>query len=191
MDICEKKVRETTVYNGNFFDLRKDDVLLPNNKNVTREFVTHPGAACVLAIDENGDVLLVKQYRYPMSELLIEIPAGKIDVGETPIDCAKRELEEETGYQAQNLDLLTAIYPAPAYTTEVIYIYLASGLSKTRMNLDEDEFLTCQKVKLSELVKMVLKNEIKDAKTQVAILKYLAINPLKITEIGEKKQDDE
>ena len=172
--IQETKVKERVIYDGNFLKLQKDDVLLPSNQRATREFVVHPGAACVLAFDENQDVLLVKQFRYPIGEVLLEIPAGKIDLGEAPIDCAKRELEEETGYRAGELELLGVMHPAAAYTTEKIYIYLAKNLKKTQTNFDEDEFLIPQKMKFDRLVEQILNDQVSDAKTQIAVLKYLA-----------------
>ena len=119
---------------------------------------------------------MVKQYRYPVSKVMYEVPAGKLDSGEEPINCAKRELEEETGYKANNFDLIGSLYPAPAYSNEIIYIYLATKLSKTNMNLDEDEFLVCEKIKISKVLEMILNGQITDAKTQIAVLKYLHLN---------------
>lgn len=176
MDLFEEKISSKLIHNGDFLVLNKDTVLLPNGKTSTREFVTHPGAACIVAVDEDDNILMVKQYRYPVSKVMYEVPAGKLDSGEEPINCAKRELEEETGYKANNFDLIGSLYPAPAYSNEIIYIYLATKLSKTNMNLDEDEFLVCEKIKISKVLEMILNGQITDAKTQIAVLKYLHLN---------------
>lgn len=176
MDLFEEKISSKLIHNGDFLVLNKDTVLLPNGKTSTREFVTHPGAACIVAVDEDDNILMVKQYRYPVSKVMYEVPAGKLDSGEEPINCAKRELEEETGYKANNFDLIGSLYPAPAYSNEIIYIYLATKLSKTNMNLDEDEFLVCEKIKISKVLEMILNGQITDAKTQIAVLKYLQLN---------------
>ncbi len=176
MDLFEEKISSKLIHNGDFLVLNKDTVLLPNGKTSTREFVTHPGAACIVAVDEDDNILMVKQYRYPISKVMYEVPAGKLDSGEEPINCAKRELEEETGYKANNFDLIGSLYPAPAYSNEIIYIYLATKLSKTNMNLDEDEFLVCEKIKISKVLEMIMNGQITDAKTQIAVLKYLHLN---------------
>ncbi|MBP0979843.1 MAG: NUDIX hydrolase [Oscillospiraceae bacterium] len=175
MNLFSELVNKNIVYNGDFLKLRLDQVKLPNNKQTTREFVSHPGAACVLAIDDDDNILVVKQHRYPISKITYEIPAGKLDLGEKPEDCALRELEEETGYKAGKLDLLGVLHPAPAYTTEIIYIYLASNLSKGQVNLDDEEFLVSEKININKILEMILDNKITDAKTQVAILKYFMI----------------
>ncbi len=175
MDLFEEKISSKLIHNGNFLVLNKDTVLLPNGKTSTREFVTHPGAACIVAVDEDDNILMVKQYRYPISKMMYEVPAGKLDFGEDPINCAKRELEEETGYKANNFDLIGSLYPAPAYSNEIIYIYLATELIKTNMNLDEDEFLVCEKIKINKVLEMIMRGQIIDAKTQIAVLKYLQL----------------
>lgn len=176
MDLFEKKISSKLIHSGDFLVLNKDTVLLPNGKTSTREFVTHPGAACVVAVDEDDNILMVKQYRYPVSKVMYEVPAGKLDSGEEPINCARRELEEETGYKANNFDLIGSLYPAPAYSNEIIYIYLATKLTKTNMSLDEDEFLVCEKIKISKVLEMIMNGQITDAKTQIAVLKYLQLN---------------
>lgn len=176
MDLFEEKISSKLIHNGDFLVLNKDTVLLPNGKTSTREFVTHPGAACVVAVNEDDNILMVKQYRYPVSKVMYEVPAGKLDSGEEPINCARRELEEETGYKANNFDLIGSLYPAPAYSNEIIYIYLATKLTKTNMSLDEDEFLVCEKIKISKVLEMIMNGQITDAKTQIAVLKYLQLN---------------
>lgn len=173
MNLNEDFIDSSLKFNGNFLKLKVDTVKLPNNKKSTRELIEHPGAACILALDENDNVFIVKQYRYPISKIMYEIPAGKIDKNEDPIQCAYREFEEETGYKATQLKLLGIMHPASAYTTEVIYIYLALGTSKGEVNLDKDEFLKFEKIHISKVRNMILNNEITDAKTQIAVMKYL------------------
>ena len=175
MDLFEEKISSKLIHNGDFLVLNKDTVLLPNGKTSTREFVTHPGATCIVAVDEDDNILMVKQYRYPISKIMYEVPAGKLDFGEDPINCAKRELEEETGYKANNFDLIGSLYPAPAYSNEIIYIYLATELIKTNLNLAEDEFLVCEKIKINKVLEMIMSGQITDAKTQIAVLKYLQL----------------
>lgn len=175
MDLFEEKISAKLIHNGDFLVLNKDTVLLPDGKTSTREFVIHPGASCIVAVDEDDNILMVKQYRYPISKIMYEVPAGKLDFGEDPINCAKRELEEETGYKANNFDLIGSLYPAPAYSNEIIYIYLATELIKTNMNLDEDEFLVCEKIKINKVLEMIMSGQITDAKTQIAVLKYLQL----------------
>lgn len=180
MRLEEKLVSSNLQFDGNFLKLKVDKIILPNNKQTTREFIEHPGAACVLALDEDDNVLMVKQYRYPISRLTYEIPAGKLGDNEEPIKCAYREFEEETGYKANNLELIGVINPAPAYTTEAIYIYIATGLSDGIMNLDDDEFLVCEKINIKKVFNMIINNEITDVKTQIAVLKYMTMRDLKL-----------
>lgn len=175
MDLIYKFIEKSLAYEGNFLKMRSDKIELPNKKQSTMEFIEHPGAACILAIDKDDKVLMVRQYRYPISRVTYEIPAGKLDFDEKFIDCANRELEEETGYRAKCLELLSIITPIPAYSTEVIYVYLASDLYKGSVNLDDDEFLTCEKVELEKVMDLILNNKITDAKTQIAILKYILL----------------
>ena len=171
MKLFEKTISKDYKYNGRIINLRVDDVKLENGKTAIREVVEHNGGVCVAALDENGCLLMVKQFRYPYGEVLLEIPAGKLEKGENPEQCGKRELEEETGYIPEKLTDLGKLYPTPAYLTEIIHMYYAENLIKTAQNLDEDEFLSVERVPFSDAVQMVLNGEIRDAKTQVAILK--------------------
>lgn len=176
MNLEEKQLSFEYKFRGRIINLRQDRALLPNGKTVTREVVEHPGGVCVAALDNNGDLLFVKQWRYPYGEETLEIPAGKRDKqGENPLDCGKRELKEETGATAENYIDLGCLYPSPGYVNEVIYCYLATGLTYGDMNPDEDEFLNVIKIPLEKAVEMVLSGEIKDAKTQIAILKVKAL----------------
>ena len=171
MKLFEKTLSKDYKYNGKIINMRVDEAELENGKTAIREVVEHSGGVCVAALDENNCLLMVRQFRYPYGEVLLEIPAGKREKGEDPLECGKRELEEETGYTAQKYTDLGKLYPTPAYVDEVIYMYYAENLSKTHQHLDEDEFLSVERVPFDDAVKMVMNGEIRDAKTQVAILK--------------------
>jgi ADP-ribose pyrophosphatase len=175
MELFEKTLKTESIYNGKVVKLRKDEILLPNGNKSFREVIHHPGGATVIA-EENGCIYFVRQYRYPYSKTLLEIPAGKLNEGENPLDCAMRELEEETGLTAESLTLLHSIYPTPAYTDEVIYIYLATGLKKGTVNLDDDEFLNVEKIPVEKVKQMLLNGEIHDAKTIVGLYAYFNKN---------------
>ena len=164
------------VYNGNFLQVRSDKVFLENGCVATREFIEHPGAVCIIAFDEDENLIIVKQYRYPMSQVTYELPAGKIDHDELAIDCAYREFEEETGYKAKKMEYIGQLFMAPAYSTEIIHLYVASQLEKSAQRLDDQEFLIVEKVKLDAALKMIFEDKIPDVKTQVAIFRYMFLN---------------
>ena len=171
-ELLEKKLDSKEYFNGRVVSLRVDDVLLPDGTTSFREVVHNQhGGAAVLPLLENGDVLLVRQCRYPYEAVLTEIPAGKLDQGETPLDCAKRELKEETGGVAENYRFLGEIYPTPAYLDEVLRIFAATGITLRERHLDPGEFAETIRMPLAELVDRVLKGEIRDAKTHIAALK--------------------
>ena len=171
MNLEEKQLSFDYKFKGRIINLRVDEALLPNGATATREVVEHNGGICVVPITENGEVLMVEQYRYPYGEVILEIPAGKRDGNEEPLEGGKRELREETGAVAENYTFLGELYPTPGYCGEVIYMYLATGLSFGETDPDEDEFLNVKKIPLEKAVDMIMKGEIKDAKTQTAILK--------------------
>ena len=171
MNLEEKQLSFDYKFKGRIINLRVDEALLPNGANATREVVEHNGGICVVPITENGEVLMVEQYRYPYGEVILEIPAGKRDGNEEPLEGGKRELREETGAVAEKYTFLGELYPTPGYCGEVIYMYLATGLSFGETDPDEDEFLNVKKIPLEKAVDMIMKGEIKDAKTQTAILK--------------------
>ncbi len=171
MNLEEKQISFDYKFKGKIINLRVDEALLPNGAVATREVIEHNGGICVVPITENGEVLMVEQYRYPYSEVVLEIPAGKRDGDEEPLEGGKRELKEETGAVAENYTFLGELYPTPGYCGEVIYMYLATGLSYGETAPDEDEFLNLKKVPLEKAVEMIMSGEIKDAKTQAAILK--------------------
>ncbi len=172
MNLEERQLSSNYLFKGRIINLRQDTALLPNGNTATREVVEHPGGVCVAALTENDELLFVRQWRYPYGEETLEIPAGKRDrLDEDPLECGKRELQEETGATAKEYIDLHPLYPTPGYINEVIYCYLATGLTFGEQNPDEDEFLDVLRIPLEKAVEMVLSGEIKDAKTQIAVLK--------------------
>lgn len=152
--------------------MRRDKALLPDGSEAFREVVEHPGGVCVAALTDEGEVLFVRQFRYPYSEEVLEIPAGKRERGEAdPLECGKRELLEETGATAENFFSMGVIYPTPGYTNELLYLYGATGLTFGEASPDEDEFLTVERIPLERAVEMVMAGELPDSKTQIAVLK--------------------
>lgn len=176
MNLTEKTIETEMIYEGKIISLKKDTALLPNGTSAFREVVMHPGGVCVAALTDKNEVLAVRQFRYPYGEVLPEIPAGKRDKGgEDPLECGIRELKEETGACAEKFIPLGELYPSPGYCDEVIYMYAATGLSYGECNPDEDEFLEVEKIPLDAFVEMIINGEIKDAKTQAAVLKLAAL----------------
>ncbi len=175
MDYTEKKLRRVCAHRGPVVELTEDIVELPNGAVSVREVVHHPGGVCVAAVDEAGCVTLVRQYRYPFGQRLLELPAGKLEPGEEPFDAVKRELSEETGLEADNWTDLGFLYVSPGISTEKIYIYLATGLHQGKAHPDPNEFLDVEKMPLRELADKALAGQIRDAKTVVGALKAAAI----------------
>ncbi|MBE6897400.1 MAG: NUDIX hydrolase [Ruminococcaceae bacterium] len=171
----ESKISSTEIYRGHVFRVTEDQVLLENEKQAVREIVHHNGGVCVAALDKDDNLLFVRQFRYALGEEVLELPAGKREKDEDPALCGIRELEEETGYQADSFRLLTVMYPTVGYCSEIIHIYLAEDLHPTHQHLDEDEFLDVEKIPFQTALEMVLRDEIPDAKTQLAILKIYAL----------------
>ena len=171
MELFEKKLSSRQVFDGVVVKLFVDEVELPNGEKSVREIVRHPGAVCVVPVDNDGNVIMVRQYRYAFSQVLLEIPAGKLEKDEEPLPAAMRELEEETGTVAGKMEYLGELYTTVAIFDEKIHMYLATDLTYKDAHPDQDEFLEVEKVPLDTLVKMVMDGEIKDSKTQVAILK--------------------
>lgn len=178
MDLSEKCLEKETIYKG-VVEFRRDKVLLQNGNTTHREFMLHPGACAIVALDENENIYLEKQFRYPFNKVFIEIPAGKLDKGEEIATCAKRELKEETGLTCENLEYLGCICPSIAFSDEVIHIYLAKGLNCENQKLDDDEFLEVFKVPFDEALEMVMNGEITDAKSVCGILKYAQLKNAK------------
>jgi ADP-ribose pyrophosphatase len=156
-------------FSGRVFNVEVHAVTLPDGTSSRREIVRHNGGACVLALDSQMGVAMVRQYRKAFDCELLEIPAGKLEAGEDPLDCARRELSEETGLTAARFHLLTTFYPSPGYSSEILHIYLATGLTPGQAHLDHGEFLSCQTCPLDELLDRVDRGEIRDAKTIIAL----------------------
>lgn len=172
MEFYEKRIHRQSVFQGNLISLYKDEVELMDGTKTTRELVEHPGGGVVVAFTPEKKLILVKQYRYGPGKVLLELPAGKIDPGESPESTALRELEEETGYQAEELVPLTTSYPTPGYNNEWIHIFLAKNVTQGEQHLDSGEFLSVELVELSQAVEACMRGEITDSKTQVGILLY-------------------
>lgn len=171
-NLVEKTVDSEEIFDGHVVHLFKDNITLPNGKPATREVIRHVGAVAIVPLTDDGKVIVECQFRYPLNEVITEIPAGKLDSkAEDRLDAAKRELEEETGLLAEEWIDLGEYYPAAAYCDEVITMYLAKGLQQGTRHLDEDEFLNIVEVPLEELVEEIMQGKIADGKTQVAILK--------------------
>ncbi|MBE6856595.1 MAG: NUDIX hydrolase [Ruminococcus sp.] len=171
MVLNEKKLSSELKYEGLIFNITRDTVELINGNTAFREVLHHPGGVCVIPVTDNNEIYVVKQFRYPFGEVTTEIPAGKMEYGENHAECGKRELLEETGCTCSEYIYLGEVYPVPAYDKEIIHVYLAKGLSFGSQQLDEDEFLNVEKIPLSDAVDMVMNGQIKDSKTQIAILK--------------------
>lgn len=161
----EKTIDSQNIYKGRFLELKQDKVCLPNGKQSIREYVIHPGAMMIIPILPDGQVVLERQYRYPVRELMIEFPAGKLDPGESALNCAKRELFEETGYKAKNWAYAGQVYPCIGYSNEVIEIWLAKDLVAGPPQLDEGEFVEIFTASIEQLKQWMFDGIIKDAKT--------------------------
>lgn len=163
----EEQVASELAYDGSFLKVNKDIVLLPDGKQTHREYIRHPGAVVILPVFDDGTILLERQFRYPLSQVFIEFPAGKIDADEATLDCAKRELVEETGYTASNWQYLATIHNAIAYSDEHLDIYLARGLKAGASKLDEGEFLETFTATISQMLEWVREGKITDVKTVI------------------------
>ena len=172
MHLDEKTIASTLAYQAKIFRVTQDTARLENGAEVRRDVVHHSGGVCVVPVTKEKNVLMVRQYRYPMHEITLEVPAGKLEPGEEPAQCGLRELKEEAGRTCQSYTYLGKLYPTPAYDTEVIHMYLAQELSEpSQQQLDEGEFLDVMEIPLHEAVQMVTDGKIPDAKTQIALLK--------------------
>ncbi len=171
MDMIEKTTATEYKFKGRIINTRVDDVLLPDGSQSTREIVEHNGGVGILPYDGCGNVYLIKQYRHPYGEVIFEIPAGKIEQGEQPMVCGQRELKEETGMTAAFWKDMGIIYPTPGYCTEKIYLFIATELTQGETQFDQGEFIELFKLPLSQAIELVMSGQIRDAKTQIALLK--------------------
>ena len=170
--LCEKQTASEDIFDGIILHVKRDTVELPNGNASIREVIRHIGAVCVIPVNDNNEVIVERQYRYPLDRVILEIPAGKLDApDEDRLSAIQRELREETGYTADEWIPIGDFHPAPAYSDEYISMYLARKLHKGARDLDDDEFLDVYTVPLTELVEDVMAGKISDAKTQVCILK--------------------
>lgn len=175
MDYTERPTRRVSTYHGVVVDVTEDIVQLANGASTVREVVHHPGGVCVAAVDAEGNVALVRQFRYPFGRALLELPAGKLEKDEEPFPAAKRELSEETGLEAEHWIDLGPVYVSPGISTEQLYLYLATGLRQGKAHPDPNEFLDVEKMPLSQLVRMAMDGQVRDAKTVIGALKAAAV----------------
>lgn len=170
----EEFIARKRVYQGRAVNFVVDRIRLPDRKTATREFLDHPGAVAVLPFLDKSTIVLVEQYRHPVGETTLEIPAGKLDAGEGLMACLRRELREETGYSAGRLRPLLSFWPTPAFSNELLHIYLAEKLRSGRSAPDEDEFLRVVHMPFAEALKLVRNGRIRDSKTVIALLAVAA-----------------
>jgi ADP-ribose pyrophosphatase len=164
----EERIDTQDLYGGIFLNMKRDTVRMPDGSEAVREYLTHPGAVAIVALLDDGRVVLERQYRYPVARVCMEIPAGKLDLGEDPLICAQRELQEETGYTAAKWSYIRRIHPVISYSTEFIDIYLAEGLRQGDRHLDDEEFLDVFAASLDELLTWVEEGAITDVKTTIS-----------------------
>ena len=172
---CEKTIGTKDIFKGIIFNVKKDDIELSTGKKSIREVVNHPGGVVIVALTDKNTILLVKQFRYPIQEVLFELPAGKLDWGEEPDSAAKRELEEETGYVAKTWKSLGVVYSSPGFCDETLHLYLATDLEFTKQNPDEGEIIEYFEYNLDVVFNMIKNGEINDAKTLCALLRAFKI----------------
>ncbi len=170
MLIREKTVNSKKIFEGKIINLRVDTIELPNQKRATREIVEHPGAVGIVPITSNQEMILVKQFRKPVDDFLLEIPAGKLEKNEEPLSCAVRELKEETGYTSANIKSLFSFYTSPGFSDEKMYLYLATDITPGPSNPDEGEYIHIESYPIAQLVDMIYRDEIKDSKTIIGIM---------------------
>ena len=166
----EKTISSDRIYTGKVISLKVDTVEIENKGYQKREIVEHQGAVAIVALTDDDKVVLIKQFRKPIEQVIWEIPAGKLEIGETPKECAIRELKEETGYSAKNMKLIHKFFTSSGFSNQKIYIFLATGLTKGEHKFDEDEIIEKYEIDINEARNMIIKNEIEDAKTAIGIL---------------------
>ena len=175
MQLTEKTLSSKDIFNGKILHVIHDEVELEDGSRAMREVVRHPGGVCVAAIDDDNNMLFVRQFRYPYGEVVLELPAGKLEKGSTPLENGKRELLEETGAVGYSYVSLGQVYPSPGYTDEIIHLYACRVKAVGDAMPDEGEFLNVEKIPVIRAAEMVLNNRVFDAKTQIAVLKAAAL----------------
>lgn len=175
MDLREKTLSVKEIFQGKVFQVHVDEVQLPDGRTSFREVVNHAGGVCIAAEDAQGRLLFVRQYRYPFARLMLELPAGKLEAGEDPLDCAKRELREETGAQSEHFIYLGKIFGSPGFCDEVIHLFYTKIESMGEMQLDDGEFLQVEAIPAEQALQMAATGELEDAKTVAALFRMAAV----------------
>jgi len=171
--LFEKRLKRREVFSGAAVNFRADSVRLPDGKTATREFVDHPGAVAILPVLADGNIILVRQYRYPVGEATLEVPAGKLhSKNDSPVNRARAELQEETGYTAASLIPVMSFWPTPAFSNELLYVYIAAGLRAGKTRPDEDEFIKVERMPFKTALRLARSGKIRDAKTIIALQAY-------------------
>lgn len=169
--LSEKRLSSRHVFDGTLLQVYVDEVQLPDNSQSTRDWIKHPGASAIVPVFEDGTIMLLKQFRYPPQQVFIEVPAGKLDEGEPPVETAKRELLEETGFECGAIEGAGSFFPAIGYADEEIHVFVAWNLEKKLKNVDDDEFVINHRVSFAKAIDMIATGEITDAKTICSIIK--------------------
>ena len=177
----EKTLSSAYIYQGKIINLRHDKVKLPDDRETIREIVEHPGAVAILALTEKKEIVMIRQFRKPADEVLWELPAGTLEEGEDLVSCARRELEEETGYYSRKIKKLITFFSSPGFCNEKLTLFLAEDLEKRNKNEDDDEFIQVELIKPNEALRLVKENVIKDAKTIIGILYLVSSIAFKIS----------
>lgn len=173
MDLHEETIATKNIFDGRIIKVRVDDVQLPNGKKSKREVVEHAGGVTVIPITSEGEIILVEQFRKPIEDTLLELPAGKLEEGEEPLDCAKRELVEETGYKAGKIKYMFSFFTSPGFSNEVLHLYLAEDLEPVGIDPDPDEILRIVRIKKNVIKDYINSGKIRDAKTVIGLLSIL------------------
>ena len=168
-----QRIETKPIFSGVVFDVREDTLMTADGRRYTRQIVHHPGAVAIVPIDADDNVLMVRQYRHPIEQALLEIPAGVVEIGESPDDTAQRELREETGFATRNLRAVGGIYSSPGFCDEMVYMYIARDLIPSRLPADDDEDITVERVPMSQAGRLIRLGEIQDAKSVAGLLMAL------------------
>lgn len=184
-NLKETRISSKQVFNGKLLQVYIDEVTLPDGEISTREWIKHPGACAIIPVFEDGSIMLLKQFRYPTDKVFIEVPAGKIDSGEQPLETAKRELTEESGLSCTHLERAGSFYPAIGYADEIIHVYVAWGLTQSSQKTDDDEFLINHRIPFAQALLMIETGDIMDGKTISALTQakswWLKHKPFEVT----------